>query len=247
MRNQPNPRKFNQSKQHGSRQPLPSMATPRRPEPPSKMGFLGFILILGILAGLVWLLMLIFGWGPYQADAPTPTSTQIVIQTTENTLTPSLTVTHTISPSNTATLTQTLTPTLTFTPEPTPEPMPFQLKGEPEAMSSDLIRPGLGCDWLVIAGQVWDLQEAPVTDLSLHLYGELGGYQIDMVIMTGSALAYGESGFEFTLENLVIDSVDSLFIQLVDTNGIPLSEPYPIQTYDDCQKNLILVNFHQVR
>lgn len=247
MRNQPNPRKFNQSQQRGGRQTLPSMATPRRPEPPSKMGFLGFVLILGILGGLVWLLMLIFGWGPYKADMPTPTSTRIELQTAKSTLTPSPTVTRTTSPSNTPMPTQTPTPTLTFTPEPTPEPMPFQLKGEPEAMSSELIRPGLGCDWLVIAGQVWDLQEAPVTDLSLHLFGELGGYTIDMIIMTGSATAYGESGYEFTLENLVVDSANSLFIQLVDANGIPLSDPYPIQTYHDCQKNLILVNFHQVR
>lgn len=105
----------------------------------------------------------------------------------------------------------------------------------------------LDCDWLVIAGQVWDLGDTPLTGLTLHLYGELGGYTIERFVLSGSALAYGESGYQFELENLVIDSQDSLFIQLVDTNGIPLSHPYAIQTYDDCNKNLILINFKQVR
>ena len=51
----------------------------------------------------------------------------------------------------------------------------------------------------------------------------------------------------FTLEDLVVTSTDGLQIQLVDTNGLPLSLAYKLQTYEDCQRNLILVNFKQVR
>ncbi len=257
MRTQHNPRKSSQSQRNDSRRSLPNMATPRKPEPPPKMGFLGFILILGILGASIWLVMLIGGLGPYRVDVPTPTPTMIELQTIDNTLMSSLTVTQTTTPNNnsiaTPTLTQipthtpTITPTATLTPEPTLELMPFQLKGEPEALSSDLIRPELGCGWLIIAGQVWDLQDAAVTNLTLRLYGELGGYDIDLETLTGFAPAYGESGFEFTLENLVVESDGTLFIQLVDSNGLPLSHPYPVQTYEDCSKNLILVNFHQVR
>jgi hypothetical protein len=247
MKNQPNPRKSNLSKGRDNRGSLPSMATPRHPEPLPKMGLLGFILILGILAGLVWLVMLIFGLGPYKGGMPVPTSTPTFMQISENTGTPSLVMTGTATPSLIPSLTLTPTFTPTFTPEPTSKPMPFKLKGEPEALNSELIRPELSCDWLIIAGQVWDLQEVPVTDLTLHLFGELGGYTIDMITMSGYATVYGESGYEFTLQDLVVDSEGTLFIQLVDNNGIPLSDPYPIQTFKDCQKNLILVNFHQVQ
>jgi len=223
------------------------MATPRRPEPPPKIGLLGFILIFGVFAGLIWMVMLVFGLGPYQGDKSTPTSTPTIMQILGKTGTPSLKMTKTATPSLFPSVTLTLTATPSFTPSATSEPMPFQLKGEPEALNSELLRPELGCDWLIIAGQVWDLQEVPVTDLTLHLFGEIGGYTIDRVTLSGYAPVYGESGYEFTLQDLVLDSDGTLFIQLVDNNGLPLSEPYPLRTFEDCRKNLILVNFHQVR
>jgi len=158
--------------------------------------------------------------------------------------TPSLSVTE--SALFTSTTTQTLMPTVTLTP--THEILPFILFDEPEFMNSALIRPQLGCDWLVIAGQVWDLQGDPVTDsVSVHLFGELNGYAVDEFRLPGTEKSYGESGYEFALEGFVVDSEDSLYIQLVDANNLPLSHPYLLQTFDDCQKNLILVNFKQVR
>ena len=52
---------------------IPSMATPRKPEPPNRVGFLGAIIMLGVLGGLVWLAMLVLGIGPYHVEAPTMT------------------------------------------------------------------------------------------------------------------------------------------------------------------------------
>ena len=224
---------------------VPSMATPRRPQPPQKSGFLATVFIIAIMGGLIWLVMLVFGVGPYAIDEPKPTpiSTSIAIMppNTEITLVPTITQTLVA----TATFSPTNPPTVT--PSATPELFPFILIGEPETMSSDLLRPSLGCGWLIIAGQVWDLQDAAVKGLSLHLFGELDGFLIDQFSVTGSAPVYGESGYEFLLENLVVNSQDVLFIQLVDVNGIPYSHAYPLETFNDCQKNLILVNFKQVR
>jgi hypothetical protein len=217
------------------------MATPRRPEPPKKIGFGGVFVTFLVLGGIVWLLMLVFGWGPYKPaeGTVTPTLTGTLPALAETTLTP------TETPVPTTTTTQTTMPTITDTP--TLEPLPFTLFGEPETWSSDLLRPQLGCDWLVIAGQVWDLKGESVIGLTLHLYGELAGNSIDKYMITGSATTYGESGYEFALDGMVVDSTYSLYIQLVDTNGLALSHPYAIQTYEDCQQNLILVNFKQVR
>ncbi len=222
------------------------MATPRRPEPPDRTGFFGFLFLLIIFGGVVWLAMLIFGWGPYESEAVP--ETQIASTTQEPGISnrSTSTFTRTSSPVPTETPTPSLPPTITSTA--TPEVFPFVLIGEPEMMSSDLIRSQLSCDYLIIAGQVWDLQDIPVTDsATVHLYGRLAGYAIDRFALPGSAPVYGESGYEFVLEGLVVDSVDSLEIRLEDTNGLPLSAAYSIQTYEDCQKNLILVNFKQVR
>lgn len=210
------------------------------------MGFMGFVFLMLIFGGVVWLAMLIFGWGPYQAESVP--ETPIAAVTTESLLLPNhtATLTNTIPPTPTETLTPTPSPTVT--PTATPEVYPFVLIGEQEMMSNDLIRPGLSCDYLIIAGQVWDLQDVPVTDsATVHLYGTLGGFTIDRFALPGTAQVYGESGYEFLLEGLVIDSVESLRIRLEETNGLPLSHEYAIQTYEDCQKNLILVNFKQVR
>ena len=222
------------------------MATPRRPEQPNRMGFFGFLFMLLILGGGVWLSMLIFGWGPYQAESVSETPIAMIPDETEALFGLTPTLTPTASPMPIETLTASPTPTATASP--TPEVYPFVLRGEPEMMSNDLIRPELSCDYLIIAGQVWDLQDVPVTDsATVHLYGMLGGYTIDRFALPGTAKVYGESGYEFILEGLVIDSVESLMIRLEDTNGLALSAEYSIQTYEDCQKNLILVNFKQVR
>jgi hypothetical protein len=225
------------------------MATPRRPEEPKKMGFGGLIFLLLILGGAAWLLMLIFGWGPYQVEGtatpPTPTQAQVAAGTTApvqaNTATGTLVPTGTIPPSATATVTQTATATAT------PEPMPFILFGDPDTIASTIFYPSSDCKWLFIGGQVVDLKNEPVLGLTLRLFGELGGVAIDQQVVSGSTETYGESGFEFRLEGLVVTSSDSLFLQLVDTNGLPLSNAYGLQTYEDCQKNMLIIKFQQVR
>ena len=222
------------------------MATPRRPEPPNRMGFSGFLFMLLIMGGAVWLAMLIFGWGPYTTT--NVTATQISANTQETSILegPTPTLTQTPSPAPTRTMTPSLTPTATSTA--TPEVYPFVLIGEPEMMSNNLIRPQLSCEYLIIAGEVWDLQDVPITDsATVHLYGSLGGFTIDQYALPGSAPVYGESGYEFVLEGLVVDSMGTLSIRLEETNGLPLSSEYGIQTFEDCQQNLILVNFKQVR
>jgi len=227
---------------------VPSMATPRGAYPPKKPGFLAWLFVIAILGGLIWLFMLIFALGPYADEKPpTPHPTSIAILPPSSMMTQVPTITATGAAPAALTPTHTLAYTPTISPSPTPELFPFILIGEPEMMSSDLLRPSLGCDWLVVAGQVWDLKDRAVKGLELNLTGELKGYWIDEYSVTGSAPVYGVSGYEFLLENFVVNSQDALFIQLVDADGAPYSLAYPLQTFQDCQKNLILVNFKQVR
>lgn len=215
------------------------MATPRRPQEPQKMGFGGLFFILLILGGATWLMMLVFGWGPYHVDTTaTPSPTATLASTA-----PVLDPTGTLQPADTAT--PTTAPTLTQTP--TELQMPFIPFGDPDTIDSTIFYPNSECESLFIAGQVWDLAGEPVVGLTLHLFGELGGVEIDQQVVSGSATIYGESGYEFRLEGLVVNSSDRLFLQLVDTNGLPLSNPFGLRTYEDCQKNMILVNLKQVR
>ncbi|MEA3327730.1 MAG: hypothetical protein U9R53_10590 [Chloroflexota bacterium] len=243
MSNKPPARKSKHINRYGEPIEIPSMATPRRPQPSSKGNILGIIFFIIVLAGIVWLTMFLFGLGPYLSEGAQITPTLTDIPVVSLTASQTLMHTHTLQPA----VTSTVTATPTVTPTPTLELRPFVQDGEQEATNIELIRPELNCNWLVVAGQVWDLQGDPIPGLTLHLFGQIAGFSIDQVRVSGSAPAYGDSGFEFALEGLVLASQDSLVIQLEDTNGLPLSHPYTIETFEDCQRNLILVNFKKVR
>ncbi len=93
-----------------------------------------------------------------------------------------------------------------------------------------------------------DLQGRPMVGMRVHLTGIYNGKSVEMTTLTGGASAwYGDSGFEFVLGDKAIASTQSLAVQLNDQSFLPISEQVIFDTYDTCDKNLILINFKQVR
>jgi hypothetical protein len=69
-----------------------------------------------------------------------------------------------------------------------------------------------------------------------------------MISLTGVALNYGRVGYyEFTLADEPIASEEALWVQLLDQSSTPLSKRIYFETFESCDKNLIIVNFKQVR
>jgi hypothetical protein len=58
---------------------------------------------------------------------------------------------------------------------------------------------------------------------------------------------YGAGGFEITLSNDLVASENTLWVQLLDAQNLPLSPRIYFSTYADCDKNLIIIYFDQVR
>jgi len=114
-------------------------------------------------------------------------------------------------------------------------------------VGSDYYHPDAGCNWMGVAGQAVDMNNSPVLYLTIHISGTLGGKFIEYFSLTGTAPNYGQAGFEFVLADKTIASTDSLWIQLVDQQNLPLTEKINLTTYDDCSKNLIMVRFKKVR
>ena len=71
--------------------------------------------------------------------------------------------------------------------------------------------------------------------------------QVNLTGLSGTFKEYGESGFEFTLTDAPVATWQSLSIQLLDQAGLPLSDEIFFNTSANCQENLILINFKQVR
>ena len=158
--------------------------------------------------------------------------------------------------------TPTATPTITVevilaTPgsEPTPTPTPtepdsayaFTIVGQPEAIDSTNYHPELGCNFLGIAGQVFDLRGSPVLGIRVQVNGWLGDEYILLYGMSGLAQAYGIGGYELKLAETPAASRGDLFIRLLDQQGIPLSDRIYFDTEADCARNLVIVQFQQVR
>jgi hypothetical protein len=167
----------------------------------------------------------------------------------------------------------TLEPTATFTPRPSSTPlptetpfslvtpgaeiptvlataggMPFVLQsGNPLAIAN-IYHPDLGCNWMGVGGQVFDLKGAVVLGQQIQLGGVLNGTPIPSgyPTLTG-VLPYAPGYYEFTLGDKPSASTGKLWVQLVDQAGLPMSDKIVFDTYDDCQKNLIIINFKQVR
>jgi hypothetical protein len=231
------------------------------------------VLVLLAIAGLVLYFVFIYYYPnsplntyppPTQAVAivlptnPPPTVTVVPFTRTpvriaSVTRTPTLTktVTLTLTPSNTPvtptltpTITETLTPEITDTTRPY-SPFPFMLQGPPAS------RPGSDfshtCDWMGVAGHVVDMQDRPATGITVQLVGSLNKLYVEQTSLTGTALAYGPSGYEFTLTNTPVGTAKSLSVYLLDQAGLQLSEKVTFDTFADCSKNLILINFKQVR
>jgi hypothetical protein len=189
----------------------------------------------------------------------TPTSTWTLIPlpatwTPTISIEPSITLTRrptiTPIPSTTPFVFPTNTPKNkpTNTPKPTSTPKPvYPFNAAITYFESTVVHPESQCNWLGVGGTVSDLKNNPVFGLVIHLAGSLSGKSVDMLTVSNTNPLYGQSGFEFVLGDKPIASKNTLYLQLLDQAGLPLSDKIYFTTYDDCSKNLVIIRFKQVK
>lgn len=218
------------------------------------------VLVAILLAGAY--LVLLFS-NPYTSLNPFPPPTMPVLVVLPSATPTPVKMPATWTPTTQPTFTQVL-PTQTTTPVPTVSAIPtrdvtalptdpnadypFELKSNPIPMNSTVFHTDGDCNWQGIAGQVVDLQGRAVVGMLVRLTGTYNGKTVNMTTLTGGAQAwYGESGYEFVLGETPVDSTGLLSIQLTDQSFLPISDKVVFDTYASCEKNLILINFRQVR
>ncbi len=189
------------------------------------------------------------GGGLFGNPPPTFTVTPLQLQPTWTAsptieVTPSETPRPTITPVPTNTSFSLVPPTKTPKPSPTPK-APFS--ASVTTVESTVIHPDLACNWAGIGGTVVDANNSPVIGTVVVLRGTLNGSTMEQQTVSGINKEYGPSGFEFVLGNAPVASNKTLFVQLVDQQNIPLSDPVQITTYTECNKNLVMVRFKKNR
>lgn len=224
----------------------------------------GIVLLMCMCVGLVYLMIFM---NPYSSFNIFPPNTQFPIPDFS---TPTITKTYLIQLPDTWTPTSSPEPTSTRTPVPsvtpistnTPPPQPttqvptagpsetpgafaFAVQqGSPQAIPN-IYHQDAGCNWSGVAGQVTTLNGSPVTGLIVQLGGNLEGNIFDTRLsLTGVVREYGPSGYEIQIADKLVESNNTLYIQLLEpATNLPVSDKIYFTTYNDCEKNLILINF----
>jgi len=140
-------------------------------------------------------------------------------------------------------------PIPTATPTAVPSPTPVSeltylygiQPGLPLAISSWIYE----CDWLGVAGQVFDMQGHLVESLIVEAGGTLDGQPVFGLTLTGMAEEYGPGGYEITFADHPVASQGEIWVQVRDISGQPLSPQVYIDTVNDCDQNLVLLNFEE--
>jgi hypothetical protein len=115
------------------------------------------------------------------------------------------------------------------------------------AYIKNFTHPEAGCNWAGVAGQVFGPDNNPVSGFTVVISGSVDGSYINRSGVTGSAQAYGNGGYEVQLSSAPFTSDGSLTAYLLDTELKQVAAPVPVTTYQDCQSNLLLLNYVKVK
>jgi hypothetical protein len=185
---------------------------------------------------------------PTEGPTADPTAASTPSQPATETPLPTATLKPTRTPTEAATSTP--LPTATFTATPTATQVPYQVQVKNPLYLANFVHEEQGCSWMGVAGQVFDDQGAVVKDVIIRAGGKLNGAPLveDMTMPLTNPetdLAYGPGGYELLLAQETAASENQVWVQLFNLDGEPLSARVFLITYDDCQRNLLLLNFIQ--
>jgi hypothetical protein len=103
-----------------------------------------------------------------------------------------------------------------------------------------------GCNGVYVAGNVIDIDNHPVMLMAVRATGLIGEEFIEIESLSGSNPDYSESGWEIKLSDQLVSTTGSIFIGLYPQGAFdPISDLVVIDTFNDCSKNLAIVNFVQ--
>jgi hypothetical protein len=121
---------------------------------------------------------------------------------------------------------------------------PFGLQSGTPAQLQNFLNSD-GCNYLGVGGQVLKLNGDAVTGFVVEITGTLSGKNVLYLALTGNSQGLGPGGYAVKIGNQPVASSGTLKIQIFDLNGTPQTPLVPINTYADCSKNFILVNFSE--
>lgn len=199
--------------------------------------------------------------GPTATMTPSATATR-----------PTATPTNTLTPTPTLTPTVTLSPTPRVRPKITveggpPDPIAvaemtqeayhqailtgtevpqqwFELSGNPTAFDGSLIYENADCTWMGVAGVLIDRRGEPQIGYYVQI-GYSDGRQLET--LSGLYPNYGESGYELTIARPVQNFESPLWIRVLNSERVPVSEKFYFRPSSQCERSLTVINYLRIR
>jgi len=142
------------------------------------------------------------------------------------------------SPSSAARPAPTPTPLVPTTPTPTPAPtFPFT--------ASVGLGPSDDCGWAGLVGEVEDREGEPLEGYPIHVWGP----GLETIVLSGSAPAYGPSGWEVVITDTGGPISGTWFVQLHQYNVYhhhpPLSAIVRVELPGTCSESLVTIGFRE--
>ncbi len=132
---------------------------------------------------------------------------------------------------------------------PTEAPLPvvrFYIQPGTPIRTANFVEPESGCNWMGMAGQVFDLDGNPLAGIVVEVGGTLDGQPVQQIALTGSSAIIGPGGYVIELSNRPVQSDGTIWFQLLDQDGTPKSARILLTTSGQCEENLTLINLVEV-
>jgi len=81
-----------------------------------------------------------------------------------------------------------------------------------------------------------------VIGVVVKISGKFEGNDVFYLTLTGNSTKFGPGGYEVKLADHPVASQGSIFLQLLDIAVKPISGPFALTTYANCEQNLVIFN-----
>ena len=104
-----------------------------------------------------------------------------------------------------------------------------------------------GCDGIYLAGNVIDSEGNPLAGLLVIAAGSLGDAALEAEpSLSGLHPEFSPSGWQIKISDTLLDSSEKVYVALYSLDSAdPVSDLVYVNTYNDCDRNMIMVNFVQ--
>jgi len=105
----------------------------------------------------------------------------------------------------------------------------------------NFMNPDVSCNDIEIVGQVFDKDGLPLNDMVVIVRSLLTDTNSEYIGYSGAFQDLGPAGYQIKFHSN--ETEKKVSIQLFNKAGESVSDPFTINTYSDCERNYLIVNF----